>query len=482
MQRYKHFLPPLALSFLLAWVYLASLAPGLSWAHFGADGGDLITAAATNGIAHPSGYPTYLLLARLFQFLPIGSLAYRTNLLSACCAIFAALILYFLTERSLLLTKPGLRSLIASISGLAFGLSPLFWSQALITEVYTLHLFFLTLILYLCFGLPQDLKTRRVDFLIGTTLGLALGNHLTSLLLLPVVLLAAPRNWKSLALRLAGIASGGLVYLILPLRALSGPPLNWGNPATLDGFFWLVSGQLYAGQLALLPWPALLERIAAIAGLAWGQFGLLGLALGMSGMVSGGLPLNLNRSLLWLAAGSVLFALVYTTSDSFLYLLPVILSFSVWIGAGLAKGSQLLSARWPRLAPSLAILFLIFLAGQTALNWQKVDASHDLRAEDFGEQVLAALPPNALVFARGDQAVFGLWYFHFGLKQRPDLVILSSDLLQFSWYLDSLRVAYPSLQINGSYLFESSLIAANPTRPNCTVTYLNWPQVYCAPR
>ena len=49
-------------------VYLASLAPGLTWANFGADGGDLIAAAATGGVAHPTGYPFYLLLARLFQF------------------------------------------------------------------------------------------------------------------------------------------------------------------------------------------------------------------------------------------------------------------------------------------------------------------------------------------------------------------------------------------------------------------------------
>jgi hypothetical protein len=482
MQKYKHFLPPLALSILLAWIYLASLAPGLSWSHFGADGGDLITAAATNGVAHPSGYPTYLLLARLFQLLPFGSLAYRTNLLSACFAIFAVLMLYFLAERSLPLPNARLRSWIALISSVAFGLAPLFWSQAVITEVYTLHLFFLTFIFYLCFGLPTNLKTQVVDFFVGMTLGLALGNHLTSLLLLPVVLGAAKRDWRSVSLRLCGMGIGSLVYLNLPLRALSSPPLNWGNPATLDGFLWLVSGQLYADQLTFLPLPGLLERISAIAALTWGQFGLLGVLLGMTGMVSGGLALNLNRSLLWVTAGSILFALVYTTSDSFLYLLPALMAFSIWIGAGISRFSTVVSRRWPNAAAWVGILFLIFLVGQTALNWQKVDASHDLRAEEFGEQVLVSLPPNALVFAKGDQAVFALWYFHFGLNQRPDLVIVSSDLLQFPWYLESLRVAYPGLQINASFLFESSLAAANPERPTCTVTYLNWAQVYCDPR
>src|SRR5258708_26109081 len=73
---------------------MSTLAPGLSWANNGADGGDLITAAATGGVAHPSGYPTFLLLARLFQFLPWGTIAYRTNLMSAVFTALTALLVY----------------------------------------------------------------------------------------------------------------------------------------------------------------------------------------------------------------------------------------------------------------------------------------------------------------------------------------------------------------------------------------------------
>jgi hypothetical protein len=63
--------------------YLATLAPSITWRHDGADGGDLITAAYTLGIPHPTGYPLYVLLARLFTFLPWGGIAYRVNLMSA---------------------------------------------------------------------------------------------------------------------------------------------------------------------------------------------------------------------------------------------------------------------------------------------------------------------------------------------------------------------------------------------------------------
>src|SRR5689334_22464317 len=45
---------PVVLVISLFVLYLFSMAPGLTWAHDGADGGDLITAAATGGVAHPS--------------------------------------------------------------------------------------------------------------------------------------------------------------------------------------------------------------------------------------------------------------------------------------------------------------------------------------------------------------------------------------------------------------------------------------------
>ncbi|PKN92378.1 MAG: hypothetical protein CVU44_14665 [Chloroflexi bacterium HGW-Chloroflexi-6] len=486
MKRYKSLIPPVLLLASLLGVYLASLAPGLTWAHFGADGGDLITAAATGGVAHPSGYPTYLLLARLFQLLPVGSLAYRTNLLSAGAAALAALLAYFLAKQRLSGSDSWLEELAALAAGYALGLAPLFWSQALIAEVYTLHIFFVVLLLFLSFGLlPAHATEWRSDLLSGLALGVSLGNHLTSLLLLPVVLGVTFRSWRPdlsrLSLRLVGLALGSLVYLILPLSALSDPPLNWGNPASLDGFFWLVSAQLYRGQLALLPLPALLERVSAIAALLWGQFGLPGLVLGLTGLVSGRLSVGLQRSLLWISFGSIVFALIYTTSDSFLYLLPALLSFALWVGVGLHWLSEIVSERWPHAAGWIGIFFLLFIFWQAGMNWPQVDASADLRAEEFGDQILTTVPANALIVAEGDQAVFALWYFHFALGQRPDLIIVAGDLLHFPWYLETLQTTYPRLKIPGSYPFPQALAIANPERPTCTVRYERWTQLYCQP-
>ena len=171
----------LVLVVILAPCYAFTIAPGLTWANGGADGGDLISAAFTGGVAHPAGYPFYLLIARFFQALPFGSLAFRTNLLSALCTLLAALLLQVWLTRQLGNQKFGLFS--ALIGGLAFGLAPLVWGQAIITEVYGLNSLLTLLFL---FGLDWP-ALPGMDWIRGLLLGLAASNHLTSLILIPLL-------------------------------------------------------------------------------------------------------------------------------------------------------------------------------------------------------------------------------------------------------------------------------------------------------
>ena len=162
-------------------IYLDTMAPSITWQHDGADGGDLIAAAYTFGIPHPTGYPLYVLLARLFTFLPWGDIAYRVNLMST---FFAAATIPFVYLASSILLAPTMEMEKDPVSGtaekpvlstverwsdriaalaaavtaaLAFAFSPVFWSQAVIAEVYTLNAFFVALMVYL---LSYCAKTR----------------------------------------------------------------------------------------------------------------------------------------------------------------------------------------------------------------------------------------------------------------------------------------------------------------------------------
>src|SRR5690349_15769447 len=63
-------------------IYTRVLAPDVLYS----DSAEFQTLAYTGGSTHPTGYPVYLLLARLVGFIPIGTLAWRISWFSALAA------------------------------------------------------------------------------------------------------------------------------------------------------------------------------------------------------------------------------------------------------------------------------------------------------------------------------------------------------------------------------------------------------------
>jgi len=483
------FISPCILAISLTWIYLATIAPGLTWANSSSDGGDLITAAATAGIAHPSGYPVYLILARGFQLLPVGSLAFRTNLLSAFFAITTSLMVYWIILRRASIGLQNYDTYIAGISaGFAVGLAPLFWSQAVITEVYTLHAFFVALIIFLA---TQPLTARQIglDRVRGIVYGLALGNHVTIIVLIPCAILVScissylpsqglislPGNrkfdWKSAGRQLGWMLVGLSVYITLPLRAINHPALNWGDPVNPRNFWWLVSGQAYQSYYLPSSWIQIWPRIQAGASLLMQQFGLLGILLGFTGLIVLFRSSRLYVLTIWSGLFFGVIAIGYQSQDSYVYFIPVIISFSIWIGITVGYIVHYLATwRIPWVWLFAAVLLANFTFGVVG-NWAEVDASHDDRAESFENQVMPVLPQNAIVFVEGDQAVFASWYFHFALKQRTDISVIAPDLLHWDWYLDSLKATYPLMNFSTPFPWPTTIIDENPMRPVCFVQY-----------
>jgi hypothetical protein len=434
--------------------YARTLAPGVTWANDGADSGDFVAAAATLGVAHPTGYPTYLLLARLFQLIPLGDLAFRTNLLSLCAALLATLVAYRLVWR-LTEGEPWHRAVAAAVAALALGFSPVFWSQALIAEVYALNALFVALLLW--FALRSFERAERVRpgvaLAEGLLAGLALGNHVTVLIAVSTWLGAVGwqalpgRRWREIGLRVAGVALGLLVYLYLPLRARAHPPVNWGDPRDWSGFWWVVSGELYRGLAFGLPASLVGGRVEAWAGLLIRQFGWLGLALGFGGLLYGA---PRYPRFVWLTVAVALlasaFAIAYNSSDSYAYLIPFYITFAIWIGLGAARVLAL-AGRW-RVGPAVAVVALaIWLGLGVASAFGQVDASQDRRAIAFAERVLAEAPPEAIVFTADDRDTFPLWYYHYALAARPDIAVVVEPLMQFDWYRRNLRAVYPARHV-----------------------------------
>ena len=200
------------------------------------DWGEMATVPHILGVAHPTGYPTYIVMAWLAELLPIGSVAFRANLLSA---VYVAVTLATL---SLISLRLGVRPLLAIVGALTVGLIGTVWLAADVSEVNPLHLMFAALIIHRAL-VWADRRATRDLVLGGLLIGLGLGNHLLMLFVAPFVvayvlwagrreLLARP--WLLLLGGGAGLL-GLAVYLYIPLAALRNPALPYNHPTTLDG-------------------------------------------------------------------------------------------------------------------------------------------------------------------------------------------------------------------------------------------------------
>lgn len=460
-------LPPLT-------VYLLTLAPGLTWAHNGADGGDLIVAAFSLGVSHPPGYPAYTLLAHLFSLLPWGSIAFRVNLLSALGASLAAGSLA-LCVNLLSPQKPGVNRLSAALAAawlLAF--SPFLWSQALIAEVYA------PAAALTGFTVWQALRFRQSPSQInGLTLGLlwgiSLGFHSTNLFLLPIVAwaLLAPGGKKSAFA--AGFALAGLQWVYPVARAGKGA-FTWGNPVDFSSWWWLVSASLYRDYLFAAPPARWLERGLYLARALTIDFGLF--AIPLAGLAARRLKaVSASASAVAAASGLVwcLFSIGYNTADSNDYLLPVFWAFCLLIGLGLSAALDKLNSTFGNYGVWLMLTALaIFFTYSLVTAWPRLSLKEDHQAEQFGQAMLTAAPPGALLLSADDRATFTLWYFQYALNRRPDVLVVDQDLLAFDWYLRALKLE-PS-QAN-QLLTEGQLT----NRPVCRVFVTPQPgQMDCA--
>ena len=441
-------------------VYLATMAPGLTWAHDSADGGDLIAAVVSGGVPHPSGYPTFVLLATPLARLPWHNPAWRVTLLSALAAAAAAAFVAATVENVL-----GRARLPAIVAGLTLAFSSLFWGQATVAEVYALHACLAAALLWLAVR-SRESESLGWPAAAGLVFGLALGNHLTSLWLTPlfvVSLLTPPRRSKTVAVGIAGLLAGLCVYLALPLRAASNPPLQWGNASTWNGFWWLVSGQLYHSFVFAAPLPAVPGRVAAAASLLLQSFLPWGVALAVAGVLRWPRRLRMvNMAMLASAGLGLVWALGYNTSDSYLSWLPVWPLAAVWLGVGFAALAGWLRSATARGRWLTALLAVLLIAAPLALNWQANDLSNDHSAEEFVAGVLDTVETDALVLTAGDRATFGLWYERYGAGQRPDVWPVSRDLWALMSYRDTAGVAQPGLLAAS---VEALIESASATRP-----------------
>ena len=419
------------------------------------DDGLFLMAGEHIGIAHPPGYPVYTVLLHLFMQLPFGSPAVLGHLLSAVLGAMACGAV-FLCARLL-----GATVLPALTAAWVFAASEHVWSQAIITEVYTLNalLFFSIYALLLYGGRPEGVPLRP---LVAAALlyGLSLANHWPlTVLAAPGLALALLPAWKTAWRRLPllfglAAASAALPYVWMvwrsqqdPLISFYGPLRILGSISDTDSLLYYLARRGYAGidVSASAGWGDRWAYLQWFGGEVVSQLTVVGLVAASCGLI-----LLLRHRRHWEAcsgivvflAHSVLLIALLNFDYDYLYV-SVFRPYSLvcyglaglWLAVGFQRGleqfpfGQLVgSVRGGGVRLAAAVLGCLALtAWNVQGNWHSNDRSGSNIMQREADLVLNNLPENAVFVAFGDLEVAPYGYYRYVENRRPDITLMSKQ-------------------------------------------------------
>lgn len=387
----------------------------------------------TLGLAHPSGYPLYTLICKLFSLLPFGTVAWRVNLSSALAASLASTFLYLALAAQIERQDRRLR-LLALLSSMALAFSPTLWSRAVEAEVYALNACLTALVLWVVVRWHTgELPKARAWAVSGLLLGLALASHLTLGGLAPMLAigllvpaLRPPRRaWAwAVPLGLAGL----LLYAYIPLRW---PAVTGGEAMSFSAFVRYVLNTGSGGALHPLAFYQDPGRWVVVWRVLRGQLGMVGLGLAAFGWAT----MMWQRKSRALAVGTLLtaatwvwFALSFYVADpdysAFLIPLDVLLVF--WLGRGvitLARTGIAASALGRAITISLVALLPLKEIWTTGPG---LDVISQGKADEAWGRYVLHLPLSRGAAILADSEKFPpLYYLQQIEGQRPDLELVT---------------------------------------------------------
>ena len=383
-------------------VYVRTMLPGVS---FG-DWAESEYIPARLGILHPTGYPFYTLLGKLFSMIPLESEAWRANFLSGMAAAGAVGVAVLIAVRL------GVRPVIAAAAALSLAFTGTLWEEATFSEMNSLHLLLVALLIHR--GLVWRDERRDRDLVIGALLGgLCVANHGLAITVVPIVILFvvfdARREIASHPLALVWAAGAFILgltpYLYLYLRALAGPPQIYGSFLTWDGFFAHVSGAQFRGDMhftsvesvraALAAMPQVVDHLVSLSNVVFLVAGIVGLVLLLVG------DRWVGFLLLVLGVVNVYFYANYL-GDLAHYLLTTWLILTIGLAVAAESILVFVVRRFGRRGGGLQYVAFLLPLVLLVSNWGAHDQSANHDGDRFTSEVFAALPPNALLITYWD--------------------------------------------------------------------------------
>ena len=463
-------------------IYLTTLAPSV----VKIDSGELTTVQTTLGIAHPTGYPLFTIVGYLFTLIPLPFTdVYKLNLLCAIwCAcsigVFVYTVKYALDnlqyfvpqkittkekqikkkkkqviEKSAAISLSENRKLIAAVfSGLLLAFSRTFWAQSTSVEVYSLHIFLITHIIFFlvkAYTESSDKMLSKNWLLFVVFLALGFTNHMTTILILPgVAYLFFNKfgfNKKSFNKILISLVIFFFIIIIfysyLPIRASQNPILNWGNPVDFERIMRHISGKQYQVWL-FSSMEAAKKQFAYFINSLPTEFSV-SLLISLFGLIYSFIyAKRFGIFILITFVTTVLYSINYDINDIDSYFLLAYISIAFFSVFGIIKLLSLLKLK--KFSHSISIgVIALFILLQAYSNYGKVDESNDYTYEDYTKAILGSVTKNAVIFTyQWDYFVSPSYYFQYVERFRKDAVIIDKELMRRSWYYNQMEHLYPA--------------------------------------
>ncbi len=302
-------------------VLLLDLSPNITWVNTDSDGAHYILAAKYMLPAHNTSAPLFLLLGRLFLFLPFGTEAWRMGLISVLATTGGTILIYLIVRRLLFGNKKA--RWYALVASLVYGGSALVISQSTIIETYALSTTLMLLAYYF--------SIKRKWVMVSIVIGLIWAIHTLFAWMIWGVLLVQHkemRNWVLAIITLSFL----LFYLYIPIStAINGDLHMWGN-TTPGGFIRANLGVLLmlGGGLSVWDFP---KRV-------FDTIGMLGVSLGLGLIVIVYYFYKIRRwqnGLLWLFLIPIIWFATNLSAETYVYLMPSIAFGAIVVGLGLSK-------------------------------------------------------------------------------------------------------------------------------------------------
>ncbi|HHS50271.1 MAG TPA: DUF2723 domain-containing protein [candidate division Zixibacteria bacterium] len=430
---------------LSAAVFIATMEPSVGLI----DSGELALACSELGIAHPTGYPLYSLLGRIFNIiLPVEPVV-ASNFFSAIMGGVSAVLVFFIAHLILLSIAKSAGSielrLLASTTAILFAFSRTFWAEATITEVHALDTALNLAGLYFIVLWAKRDEGRM--FLAGAFIfGLSFGAHMLTLMFAPAVLIIAIFARKHLSLKLlaasiALFALGLTVYVYLPVRANCSPIANFGDPSTWERFFRHISAWQYRVWMFDRPFVELFSVLKDFGVQLMRDATVVSIPL----VALGGIFMFRRwKAIFWALLAififDVLYSLNYSIPDIHAYFLPAIFVWLIFATIGVLW----LNEKFSRYGTAIVAVFACVALAVIPVRWREHDRSDYYFIEEVAHNILAHAPRDAIIYLNNWDVYAPVRYLHIARGYRPDVVLLDFELMRRSWYLEQKLAEYPA--------------------------------------